>query len=173
MGLFCKELGDYKVMGKYRKSLDDFYVFGETEKYWLYLDKSFNQYIMRQDKQNYKKVVYLGWLRGEKCVFHGKIFYINRWSYTGCSENPLNYIDVETGNSGHLSVLSNKGCWINMHLHCQDNVNNFTIKDDKIVIEVTRYKADAHNEEEFSYVIYVTYDRGEFKIEYILPKEDI
>lgn len=173
MGLFRKELSDYKVMEKYKKSLDDFYIFGETEKYRLYLDKPLNQYIMRQDKQNPKQVVYLGWLRGEKCVFHGRIFYINKWSYTGRSENPLNYIDVETGNAGHLSVLSNKGCWIAMHWHCQDNVNNFTIKDDKIVIEVTRYKADAHNEKEFSYVIYVTYDKGQFKIEHMFPEEYI
>ena len=173
MGLFRKELSEYKVMEKYRKSLDDFYVFGETEKYLLYLDTRLNQYIMRQDKQKPKQVVKLGWLRGEKCVFHNRIFYINKLSYTGRSENPLNYIDIETGNAGQLSVLSNKGCWIAGHWHCQDNVNNFAIKDDKIVIEVTRYKADAHNEKEFSYTIYITYDKGQFKIERLLPKADI
>lgn len=164
MGLFHKELSDYKVMEKYKKNLDDFYVFGETEKYRLYLDKRLNQYIMRQDKQNPKQVVKLGWLRGEKCVFHDRIFFINKWSYTGRSENPLNYIDVETGNSGTMSVLSNKGCWLAMHWHCQDTVNSLDIKDDKIVIDVTRYKENAHDEKALSYLVYISYEKGKFKV---------
>lgn len=164
MGLFKKELRDYKVMEKYRKGLDDFYLFGETEKYNLYLDNGLNQYIMRQEKANPKNVVKLGWLRGLVCVFHDRIFFINKRSYTGRSENPLNYIDIETGNSGTLSVLSNKGCWLAMHWHCQDTVNSLDIKDDKIVLEITRYKEDAHDEKELSYLVYISCEKGKFEI---------
>ncbi len=171
MGLFSKHLSNYKVMERYRGRLNDFYVFGETERYRLYLDKCLNQYIMRQDKQNPKHVVSLGWLRGEKCVFHDTIFYINKWSYTGDSKNPLNYIDVETGKSGSISVLSNKGCWIAMHIHCQDVVDSFTVKEDRIVIEVTRYKEDGHSEKEFSYIIYITYENGKFEINREFPND--
>lgn len=172
MGLFRKNLSEYRVMEKYKKRLDDFYIFGETEKYRLFLDKQFNQYILRQEKQNPKNVVTLGWLRGNVCVFHDRIFYINKWSYTGRSENPLNYIDIETGNAGSMSVLSNKGCWIAMHWHCQDNVNSFTIQGDKLVIEVTRYKENAHNEEEFSYSVHIKYADGQFQINYVFPEKN-
>lgn len=66
MGLFSKEIRDYKIMERYRKSLDAFYEFGETEKYRLLMDKKLKQYILRQDKDNPKKVVYLGWMRGNR-----------------------------------------------------------------------------------------------------------
>ena len=169
MGLFIKEIRDYKILERYRKSLDAFYEFGETEKYRLLMDKKLKQYILRQDKENPKKVVYLGWLRGKYCVFHDKIFYINTISYTGNAENPLNYIDVETGNAGKMSVLSNKGFWLAMHWHCQDVVNEFGIKEDALVLEVTRYKESSHNEKEFTYTAYVTYNNGQFHVDYVFP----
>jgi len=169
MGLFSKEIRDYKIMERYRKSLDAFYEFGETEKYRLLMDKKLKQYILRQDKDNPKKVVYLGWMRGKYCIFHNRIFYINTISYTGIAENPLNYIDVETGNSGKMSVLSNKGFWLAMHWHCQDVVNEFYIKEDALVIDVTRYNENSHNEKEFTYTAYVTYNNGQFHTDYVYP----
>lgn len=173
MGLFSKELRDYKVMEKYKKGLDEFFVFGETDRYRLYLDKRLKQYILRQDKQNPKNVVYLGWLRGEICIFCNNIFYINKVSYTGRIDNPLNYIDIETGNAGSMNVLSNKGCWYAMHWHCQDIVKEINIQQNTLVININRYKEGAHDEKDCTYSIYITYDAGRFNVERIFSETSV
>lgn len=173
MGLFSKEIRDYKVMEKYKKSLDAFFVFGETERYRLYLDKRLKQYILRQDKQNPKNVVYLGWLRGQTCIFFDKIFYINQISYTGRVDNPLNYIDIETGNAGNMNVLSNKGAWFAMHWHCRDIVQKIYIQQNTLVIDVNRYKEDSHSEKECLYSIHITYDANRFNIERIFTETSV
>ena len=172
MGLFNKkELKDYKVLEKYKGSLDGFDFIGETEKYLLFLDRENHNYVVRQEKQNPKNVVMLGEVDGEVHVFHNRIYSISYSSYAGETTNPLNCIDIDTGKAGRASPLSTRRCRRANHWFCQDFVKSFTIQDDKMVLEVDRYKEDVHDEMECSYVIYITDDNGRLKINRVFPDD--
>lgn len=75
--------------------------------------------------------------RSEVCIFCDNIFYINKVSYTGRIDNPLNYI--ETGTAGSVNVLSDKGCWYAMHWHCQDIVIKLNVQQEILVMKKKKH----------------------------------
>ncbi|MBO5214412.1 MAG: hypothetical protein J6B86_06550 [Clostridia bacterium] len=195
MGLFGpKPLYKYKPLEKYKvdieKENDEFQrtdkyhrlakykLVGETEKYRIYYfkgDNTSSTYLLRQDKHNTKKVVFLGNAKTNMCVFANKVFAIDRINYASRAYHPLYCIDIETCNCGEMDVLSNKGCYIAMHYHCQDCVESIETKDNSVIVQVTRYKEGSHYEEECKYQIVIRNENNEFyyKVNGLLPKENV
>lgn len=174
MGIFGeKEIYKYRLLERYKKGVDGCQFVGETSAYRIYTLKHqtlSNTYFLRQEKANPKKVVYLGRAHRNICVFHNKIYSIDRMSLTGRSYHPLFCTDIETGTRTEIAVLSKKQCHVlvpgSLHFYCQDMVESIKISGDAVVIEVNRYKEGVNYEKEFTYYIYIRHNGSSLVIEY-------
>lgn len=173
MGLFGqKPIYKYKTLERFRIStfeLEKFKIIGETFEFKFYLyttDSLSNKYILRQEKNNPKNVVYFGEAKGNMSIYHNKLFCINRINHNSRTNHPLYCIDIYTGIYTELNVLSNKGCYIAMHWHCQDCVESMSVINNSLILEVTRYKEESHYEEEMKYKILITGEGNLFTKEY-------
>ena len=100
------------------------------------------------------------------CIYYDKIFAIDRINYTSRTYHPLYCTDIATGDKIELDVLSDKGCYIAMHWHCQDCVETMNICNDAVVLDVTRYKESSHYEEELKYRVYIRREGNSLTKEY-------
>lgn len=179
MGLFGnKPIYKYRVLDKYKVDIDkeneelrqanqnERYIYvGETDVYRIYYFRgeiASNTYLLRQEKAQPKKVVYLGEAKDKMCICGNKLYIINRINYTSRTHHPLYCIDIDTGEKTELTVLSDKGCYIALHWHCQDCVEAISTVGNSVVLDVTRYKENSHYEEECKYRISVQYKDGQF-----------
>lgn len=172
MGLFgSKPIYKCRILEKYKIDIEkeNCDLVGETAQYRVYCfkaDSTSSTYLLRQEKLNPKKVVYLGQAKNKMCVCGNKVYAINRINYTSRTTHPLYCIDIETGESRELPVLSDKGCYIAMHWHCQDCVESIALEDGAVVMDVTRYKENSHYEEELKYRVYIRYENGKYSKKY-------
>ena len=181
MGLFSpKPIYKYKMLEKYKVDIEQeneefrrtdshhrlarYKLIGETPLYHIYSFFDGDNYLLRQEKANPKKVVFFGNAKTNMCIYHNKLFAIDRMNNTSRTHHPLYCTDIVTGEISELSVLSDKGCYFAMHLHCQDLVESMSIKDDVLILEVTRYKENSHSDEEFKYRVCICYKDGKFTV---------
>ena len=172
MGLFgSKPIYKCRILEKYKvdPEKEQCGLVGETVQYRIYRFKEdgiSSTYLLRQEKSNPKKVVYLGQAKENMCICGNKLFAIDRINYTSRTNHPVYCIDVDTGESIELPVLSDKGCYFAMHWHCQDCVESISLRDDTIILAVTRYREKSHGEEELRYRAHIRYENGRFSKEY-------
>ena len=162
----CKSLEKYKID---TYELSQCQMVGETAAYNIYsykADSTSSTYLLRQEKANLKKIVYLGQAKKNMCIYYDKIFAIDRINYTSRTYHPLYCTDIATGDKIELDVLSDKGCYIAMHWHCQDCVETMNICNDAVVLDVTRYKESSHYEEELKYRVYIRREGNSLTKEY-------
>ena len=192
MGLFGKKpLYKYKPLEKYKVDIEKeneefrktdpyhrmvkYEVVGETSKYTIYCfkaDATSEKYLLRQEKCKAKNVVFLGRAKTNMCIFNNKVFAINRINYTSRTYHPLYCIDIETGICREIEVLSNKACYIAMHYHCQDCVEQLMVNNEVLIMQVTRYKESSHCEEECKYQVLLQYRGDTLLKEYRFEKKD-
>ena len=171
MGMFGrKPIYKCKILEKYKTTQSELSrceKIGETPLFniYNYRDGS-STYLLRQEKANHNKVVYLGQAKRNMCIYNDKIFAIDRINYNSRTYHPLYCTDILTGKISEFEVLSDKGCYIAMHWHCQDCVELMTLDDDTIILDVTRYKESSHYEEELKYRVYLRDNGGTLVKEY-------
>lgn len=181
MALFGnKPIYKYHILERYRNSIDECSIVGETSTYRILTLKHgySSTYFLRQDKKNPKKVVYLGPAHNKICVYRDTIISINRMSTTNSASHPFFFTDIATGERKSIKFLSDKTCRITVsdattirsHIYCQDMVESIKIEDEAAVAEVTRYEEDTYLEE-FTYHIRIGHNGTNFTREYIYPQK--
>ena len=173
MGLFGqKPIYKCKILERFKIDpyvLSQCPLVGETPIYRIYsykADSTSSTYLLRQEKVNPKKTVYLGHAKRNMCIYYDKIFAIDRINYTSRTYHPLYCTDISTGDKHELDVLSDKGCYIAMHWHCQDCVEAMNVYDEAVVLDVTRYKESSHYEEEMKYQVIIRREENSLTKEY-------
>ena len=181
MALFGnKPIYQYRILERYRKSIDDCTLVGETSAYRILTIKHgySSTYFLRQDKKNPAKVVYLGPAHNKICVYHDTIISINRISNMNSADHPFFFTDIATGERKSFKLLSDKTCRITVedgnmlrsHFHCQDMVESIKIEDGCAVVEVTRYFEDTYVPE-FTYHIRIGHNGNAFTRAYVYPQK--
>lgn len=132
-------------------------------------------YIIRQNKDNKKKVVFFGNYEELVCVYKEHLFLtkksgeLNRFDYITC-------INVETGNVrkykwksqyGSLSVINGYGRFYN-----QDEVKKMYVKEEKLIMEIHREKTTSKEAESYEYnkdmdyILYIEKKGNDFVTKY-------
>ena len=180
MALFGnKPIYKYRILERYRKSIDECSVVGETGDYRVLTTKHgySSTHFLRQDKKNPKKVVYLGPAHDKICVYHDTIISINRRSTTNNTSHPFFLTNIATGERQKIKLLSDKACRITVndattirtHIYCQDMVESIKFEDGTAVAEVTRYVEDTYLKE-FTYYIRIGHNGTNFTRAYFYPE---
>lgn len=205
MALFKKkEVHKYKVMERYRIDISktnrlynegkskegswgrrEFcHVIAEGQKYIFYGYRTFEDgsggYVLRQEKDNPRKIVFFGDCRLFNCVFHDYLFQVNREGEIG--RFGITARHVASGNQIRYNWLSERANYIAINgygrFYSQDTVEDVYVKDGKLVFRVSRKKSnDPHHKYEQSdcydidvkYDLIVEYVSGEFKATAIFP----
>lgn len=137
-------------------------------------------YILRQEKQNPKKVVFFGDNKQMNCVFHGYLFQVNRSGELG--RFGITGRNVNDGSLTQFNWLSDKAKYIVINgygrFYSQDSVKSVSVNNDKMIFKVSREKSSDPRKKEAStdkYDIDVEYDlvvefiSGKFKATRMFP----
>lgn len=195
MGLFnkklrkekTKEIYEYKILEEYNIDLNEnsdlVKRMGETDKYIFYLykpkDNIFrSEYLLRQSKSNIKNIVYFGSKPTYACLFEGYIFCanktgeMNRHDYIKAInvENGTNLIFKWLGKNGKMVFINGYGRAYN-----QDIINNMSVEDNKLIINVQREKGTVNDitdrNYDMDYTIEVEYKNDSFIPTYYYGEE--
>lgn len=178
MGLFSKKpIYRCELLERYRIDpvKDGCKLLGETEQHRIFLYKYRSngsvtgEHLLRQEKASPKKVVYLGRAKKHYCVFHNKVFMMDRtFPHINFLHPKLCCTDIITGHQTEIDILSKEttrefvaGM---VYALCQDCVESMFLQDDKVVLEVKRSESTP-----FTFHIQIGYENGEFTFTRVLP----
>jgi len=165
-----KAIYKYNILEKYKIDINDadadtLEKMCENDNYNFYKFREKNAtlsnlYILRQDKQNPKKVVFFGNYEEHSCIYKGHLFLakstgeLNRFDHITC-------INVENGNIrnyrwkskyGIMNIINGYGRFYN-----QDKITNVYVKDDILVFDINRTKTNDKEAQDYEYNVDMDY----------------
>lgn len=156
---------------------------GETNKYNIYLFKdttTSHEHLLRQDKHNLKRVVYLGRSQDFNCVFGNSIFLMYRTSAHILYAAPLLIcIDIETGKQTTYNILSKENIFQLIggmgYVISQDCVQAMWVQGENVVLEIKRYAQGKYESlfdvASFTYHMYIRQIAGQFSFSAVFPTD--
>lgn len=152
----------------------------ETDKYEIFIyhtiEDKYSKNLIRRDKQNHADNRFLGTKLDRICLFENHLFQCktSMLFHSGLvSPHYLYATDIETGETTTFNWLSQGYCHFTVNGHSnsttQDHVLEMYVKNDKLVLEVSRTKADfgeAALNDKYNmnghYTLTISYEEGRF-----------
>lgn len=152
-------------------------IIAESEDYnfyrYLTCSDCIGGFILRQDKNKPKNVVYFGKNRAFNIVFHGYLFQVSYYDLSGFNSSDgmvitaRNIVDGELISFNWLSDKYLLRKMIKGHAPSQDTVNDVKIVGSKLVFEVTRQKTGETNSDVYDidtdYILEVEHNGSGFE----------
>ena len=154
----------------------------EDNKYRFYSYRTYSDgsggYLLRQEKTSPRKIVFFGSCKIFNRIFKGHLFQVDSrgTSGFGVEDFGITARNIVTGAQYSFNWLSDKYIYskgLNGHAPSQDVVNSVIVDGDKLIFNVTRYKSDSEEHDEYDrntkYDLVVEFVNGKFNATAIFP----
>lgn len=143
-------------------------------------NKAWGTYLVRVTKRNPTEMVFFGEQEDWNCIFHEYLFSIDKRSGF-FSDLSLRQVDVDSGEESALDLFGKGRVFEafgrdSVHEICQDKIQNMYVKDDVLVLEVSRKEGSVRPgviekyNKDLEYRIEISFDNTELKVDKIFPE---